>query len=164
MKNDIKLSENAFESKVEEEIDIPYIPGKITLEKMEQSIKFRQNKLLKMLWNKKTLATGKGTCVTTINFTKHSEHDAEFFLKDFEDFVDCSLTSPDFEENVKSWFEATTCLTSPEEVLYLMYVGETLSKNEALAHKLLEMFVSGPMILYACCKLNEKGIVLKKPG
>ena len=151
------ISDNAFVSKVAEEFDVPFIDRKISLERMDRSINNQQRKLLKKLWNKRALATRKGVSAVRRDFTKYPECDAEFFLNDFETFVENSLSSPDFHENVNLWCEITECLTSPEEVLYLMYIVDLKRKNKSLSSKLLDMTVSGQMILYAYTQIQEKG-------
>jgi len=117
VKKGINISENAYVSKVAEEFDVPFINRKISLERMDRSINNQQRKLLKKLWNKRALATRKGVSAVRRDFTKYPECDAEFFLNDFEIFVENSLSYRDFHENVNLWCEIIECLFSPEEVL-----------------------------------------------
>ena len=164
IKKDMTLGENAFVSKVAEEFNVPYIKRKISLERMERSINNQQRKFLKNLWNKRALASRIGVCAVRENFIKHSERDAEFFLKDFEIFAENSLSSLDFDENVKLWCETTGCLTTSDEVLYFMYIAEIMSRSNLLATKLFNMNIAGQMILYAYNIIQEKGFTIKKTG
>jgi len=156
----VKLDDSCVK-KHYKDADVLSIKGKITLQDIDKAIISAEQKILKKIWNVKSLRTGKeiGDLPGKDKRKLYSEAEYETFIKEFEEYIDFLLVNQYFEDNLQMAYKLHKKTVTPEYALYYLYFIDKYEKNKEILSRILEMDVYMPAILYVRAKLREKGVL-----
>ena len=149
--------DNFVAGTVIEEFNTSCVKNEALQNKLLQSLNSHQKYLFKKFWNKKAFITEVGRAIAK---DKLFVKDVEFFMKDFEQFLNFLLEDPRLEERINLYCEQNEHAFYPEKILRFMYVGTLKRRDIPLSMRLIKIIACSLPSFFISHKLSEKGIVL----